>query len=224
MTIDLNRFDGYNSGNILTKPFHQLRNLPRNLFGVPTRLVIWGLLAMGLLDGMINKSIKFMFGNSYNAEKVREEKEALKEQKKFLKEDLNKRLYEAQLAKENGSNSENTNAIVQQDKAASNAQNVNSEVNKEEADTYSYVPSQENIFANNKPASKADNYSYIPSQDSTLRGNDVANSNIRSYIPSQAAANIVKNYDNSGLQSALSRADRAENKALKVLAGNFEGM
>ena len=36
--------------------------------------------------------------------------------------------------------------------------------------------------------------------------------------------NNHKTYDNSGLQPALDRAQKAEDKALRVLAGNFEGM
>ena len=40
----------------------------------------------------------------------------------------------------------------------------------------------------------------------------------------QAAANIQKTYDNSGMQSVLDRAQKAEDKALRVLAGNFDGM
>ena len=47
---------------------------------------------------------------------------------------------------------------------------------------------------------------------------------IKEYIPSQRAANLSKEFDNSGLDSALARADKAEENALKILSGNFEGM
>ena len=35
---------------------------------------------------------------------------------------------------------------------------------------------------------------------------------------------FVKSFDNSGLSAALRRADIAEQKALKILAGNFHGV
>ena len=41
------------------------------------------------------------------------------------------------------------------------------------------------------------------------------------YIPSQLPGNVAKTFDNSGLEAALRRADRAEAKALQTLAGKF---
>ena len=72
---------------------------------------------------------------------------------------------------------------------------------------------------NKKSDNKRDNYTYIPSQENTLKGN-IATPQAK-YIPSQTPANIVKNFDNSGLAGALRRADRAEAKALQVLSGKF---
>lgn len=231
MTMDLGRFDGRNTGNAVTSIFTKLRNLPRNLFGVPMRFVIFGLLSMGLLDSLINKGIKLVFGESYDFEKEEERKAAKKEQKKFLKEDLNQRIIAA-AQKQQGMvqpNQAQQQILNQQAQAIASrglAQNANEipQVQQAKVDNYSYIPSQNNVIKQDKKGGKLDNYSYIPSQNSTIKSNNESNPNKRSYIPSQAAANIQKSYDNSGLQSALDRASRAENKALKVLAGNFEGM
>ena len=97
----------------------------------------------------------------------------------------------------------------------------------EKTDDYTYIPSQNNVIQASEGKGKSDTYTYIPSQNSTIKSDKNGNessTNIRTYIPSQAAANITKTWDNSGLQSALARAQRAEDRALKVLAGNFEGM
>lgn len=90
-------------------------------------------------------------------------------------------------------------------------------------DDYTYIP-------NSKPAmevlkekgSKLDNYTYIPSQENVLKKPtvDVASR----YIPSQAGAKITKTFDNSGLQGALQRADRAEKQAIEILNGKFHGI
>ena len=44
---------------------------------------------------------------------------------------------------------------------------------------------------------------------------------INKYIPSQIGAQFNKTFDNSGLEAALRRADRAEKRAISTLAGNF---
>lgn len=230
LTPDLGRVDAYNTGNWLTTKFSQMRNLPRNLFGVPVRLLLFGLLTMGVLDSILNKCIKLIFGESYDSMKEEEIKDAKKEQKKFLKEDLTERLYEAQRKK-----------VQELDKTA--PQHINSQANgiahhgaqpnnvqkaqlnsylQHKVDNYTYIPSQQNLIKK-EAQDKRDNYSYMPSQNSVIPSKNSESVNTRSYIPSQRAANISKTWDNSGLQSALNRADRAENRALKVLAGNFEG-
>ena len=246
LTPDLGKVDAYNTGNMVTRKFSQLRNLPRNLFGVPARLVIFGLLTMGVLDSILNKSIKFIFGDSYDSMKEEEIKDAKKEQKKFLKEDLTERLYEAQKKKITGVNKNTTaqqnnlqgNAIAHHgaggvnitganitgaNSAGVNSAGVNNGLDNQIIDNYSYVPSEKNVIKSEAKA-KTDNYSYIPSQNSTIKSNQENNPNTRSYIPSQAAANISKTWDNSGLQDALNRADRAEQRALRVLSGNFDEM
>ena len=232
LTPDLERFDGRNTGNWLTSRFTKLKNLPRNLFGVPFRFAIWVIISMFVLESAIDKCIKFIFGESYNYEKEEEIKTAKKEQKKFLKEDLNKRLYEAQANKLRAAQiTKNVKQQQKQGNAMSThglSENSNAipkaEYNRFERDNYKYVPSPENtIKKENKAKSARDNYTYIPSQNSTIQSNTNGNySSARSYIPSQRAANIQKTFDNSGLESALRRADRAEQTALKILSGNFE--
>ena len=230
MTMDLGRFDGRNTGNFVTRQFTKLKNLPRNLLGVPMRFVIFGLLSMGLLDSIINKGIKLVFGESYDYMKDEERKEAKKEQKKFLKEDLNQRIIQAAIKQQQEINPQQNMAMKQQQgqNIAAHGQQLNSnaipQIEKEHYDEYTYIPSQNNIIASQTRNVKRDNYTYIPSQNSTLKPDNEQNKNKRTYIPSQAAANIQNSYDNSGLQSALDKASRAEEKALKILAGNFEGM
>ena len=232
-THDLGKVDAYNTGNWFTTKFHQIRNLPRNMWGVPARFIIFLGLTMGVLDTILNKGIKAIFGESYDSMKEEEIKDAKKEQKKFLKEDLTDRLYEVQRRKMTNNQlwPQNVNPQNRQTNAiAHHGTGVNSDAihqiqPQEKTDTYTYIPSQENVIQSPLAKGKKDNYTYIPSQDSTIEGNNgQEKANLRSYIPSQRAANITKTWDNSGLQAALNRADRAEQKALKVLAGNFEGM
>ena len=232
LTPDLGKFDGRNTGNWLTSRFTKIRNLPRNLFGVPLRFILWGFISMFVLDKAIEKSIKAVFGESYNFEKEEEIKSAKKEQKKFLKEDLRKRLFEAQAAKQQGFTTINNPQAANKNIVSAHGLSVNSntipeiQYDRRQRDNYSYIPSSENtIKKENKAKSKQDNYTYVPSQDSTIKTDSNGNSSgIRTYIPSQRAANIQKTFDNSGLQSALDKADRAEKRALNILSGNFEGM
>ncbi len=235
MTLDLGRFDGYNTGNIITTGLTKARNLPRNIFGVPLRFAIWAGISMGILDTLINKSVKLVFGDSYNAIKEEEIKEAKKEQKKFLKEELQNQLYATQKQKVynvSNKNNENLNQIqnnmIAHKGGGKNLSALGQHQNhRNPADTYTYVPSQENVIPSPIGKGKKDTYTYIPSQNSTVKGKNGMDNNSaikRSYIPSQAGANIQKTWDNSGLESALRKADRAENRAMRILAGDFEGM
>ena len=63
------------------------------------RFGIWGALSIGLLDTLINKSIRGCFGNYYDRFKVDELKENKRNQKNFTIEDLQDRLYELQADK-----------------------------------------------------------------------------------------------------------------------------
>ena len=229
MTIDLENLKAYHGGNFGSR---SLKDLPRFLkdgVGIPLRFVVWGVLAMGVLDAVIKKCTTAVFGKSYDAMKHDENDEARKEQKHFLAEDLNRRLYEAQRIKQYG-NIQNAQQVNPQGRMmATRGKGVNSDAipkayqENEKVDNYTYIPSSKNIIPHKTKKESVDNYTYIPSSECKIPNNK-ANENQRRYIPSQTAANIQKNFDNSGLQSALDRAQKAEDKALRVLAGNFDNM
>lgn len=69
-----------------------------------------------------------------------------------------------------------------------------------------------------------DNYTYIPSSENVIKPPAKDEKTESKYIPSQLGAKFNKTYDNSGLEAALKRADRAEARALDVLSGNFDNM
>lgn len=71
---------------------------------------------------------------------------------------------------------------------------------------------------------KRDNYTYIPSSENTIQPPTKDENSQNKYIPSQIGAKFTKTFDNSGLEGALKRADRAEQKALQTLAGKFGNM
>lgn len=71
---------------------------------------------------------------------------------------------------------------------------------------------------------KRDNYTYIPSSENVIKPPAKDEKTENKYIPSQLGAKFNKTFDNSGLEAALKRADRAEAKALEVLSGNFGNM
>ena len=229
LTLDLETFSGYKSGNIAANGFRKLPNFFKNCFGVPVRFAIWAGISMFALEALLSKCVKAIFGRSYNAEKIEETKENKKAQKQFLKEDLKKRLIEVQAQKANSvTNSLATPKSLQGSQTVSRgtnqAQAIAPEQVKNDIDDYTYVPSQKNVIKKSQASSKRDNYSYIPSQENKINPQDEKNPNRRSYVPSQRAANITKTWDNSGIEDALKRADKAEIRAMKILAGNFEGM
>lgn len=67
---------------------------------------------------------------------------------------------------------------------------------------------------------KRDNYTYIPSSENVIKKEE-KDTDVNKYIPSQEGVKFTKTFDNSGLEAALRRADRAEQRALQTLAGNF---
>ena len=234
LTLDLETFKGYKSSNIVMNKIRQIPNFFKNVLGVPMRFGVWGLISMGVLGAAITKCTTAIFGKSYDAMKQEEHEDAKKAQKEFLKEDLNKRLYEAAMTKA-GIPVQQEAAQLSQKQAgqayASRGLNKYSNLTpqptqEEKVDNYTYIPSSKNVIPSPKTSGKADNYSYIPSSECTIPSDKTAENDEkqRRYIPSQAAANIQKTYDNSGMQSVLYKAQRAEDKALRVLAGNFDGM
>ena len=229
VTMDLETFQGYKSKNVVANIGRKIPKVFRNVAGVPMRLVIWGLISMGVLDAGIKKASTAIFGKSYDSMKHEEDETAKKEQKQFLAEDLNRRLYEAQKIKQYGKQPQVQQINPQGQMMATRGKETNSNAipqvyqEDEKVDNYTYIPSSKNVIPHKTKKDGVDNYTYIPSSECKIPS-DKTNENQRRYIPSQAAANIQKTFDNSGLQSALDRAQKAEDKALRVLAGNFDNI
>ena len=232
MTMDLEMFKGYKNNNVLTNTLRKLPNGFRNVFGIPLRVALWAGLTTGVLDGMIHKCSNMIFGKAFDSIKHEEHEAEIKKQKQFLREDLNKRLYEAQRIKQYGTSSKRVpnQPQSQVQTLATRGKTENSEImpeviakeTEEKVDNYTYIPSSKNIIPHSLKSNSVDTYTYIPSSENIIQTDKKSATN-RKYIPSQAAANIQKNFDNLGIQSALDRAQLAEDKALRVLAGNFEG-
>lgn len=229
LTPDLENFKGYNGGNAASKFYHGLPHLLKDFVGIPMRFGVWGLISMGVLGAALTKCTTAIFGKSYDAMKQDELKENRNQQKQFLKDDLNERIYN--IAKNNAVQQTTIPAggkmFTSKGKPAQQVVpegNSTNEINDEKVDNYTYIPSQENVIPSPIKPGKTDNYTYIPSSECTIQPDSKTVEKQRKYIPSQEGANIQKTFDNSGMQSVLDKADRAESKALRVLAGNFDGM
>ena len=139
-------------------------------------------------------------------------------------------MYEAQRVKQYGKQPQPTQTAQKGQMMSARGKVPNSAVipqvypEDEKVDNYTYIPSSKNIIPHKAKNNGVDTYTYIPSSDCKIPNDAKTDEKQRRYIPSQAAANIQKNFDNSGLQSALDRAQKAEDKALRVLAGNFDEM
>ena len=88
--------------------------------------------------------------------------------------------------------------------------------------TEEYLPQSE-VLKETKQI-KVDNYTYIPSSENIFANKKKNEEQVKKYIPSQIGAKFTKTFDNSGLTKALRRADLAEQKAVQILAGNFNGI
>lgn len=226
ITPDLCRLNSYRNSNFAANTARKVPAFFRNAAGIPIRFGIWGLISMGVLSAALTKCTTAIFGKSYDAMKQDERKADKKKQQKFLKDDLNQRLYDAQKAKQFGRQpAVAAQPPVQNIMTTKGTSPYSSQIPTPETnvDNYTYIPSQQNIIPHTIKNNNVDTYTYIPSQECIIKS-DKVNEAQRKYIPSQAAANIQKTFDNSGLQSALDRAQKAEDKALRVLAGNFEGL
>lgn len=236
LTPDLCRLNSYRNSNPVANTARKIPAFMRNMVGVPARVVLWAGLSMAVLGGALTKVTSSIFGKSYDSMKEDERKDEKKKQEEFLRQDLNQRMVDAQRAKVYGNSQQvamqakvSANNVVSRGHAQGNIQNPRTvaqepqELQEEKVDNYTYIPSQNSTIPQPKKQGKVDNYTYIPSSECTIKS-DKVNENQRRYIPSQAAANIQKTYDNSGMQSVLDRAQKAEDKALRVLAGNFDGM
>ena len=272
VTMDLETIKSYRNGTVGGNFVRKIPNFFKNLGGVPMRLALWGCISTGVLGAAITKTIKMLFGNYYDRYKEEEYDAKKAEQKKFLKEDLQKRLLEIQARKLQAAQTVQTPQTIQETQdvqianvnsplTTNDVQDKNNEINqavqesqinpfvapKEEIKTPDqkivepvkekvlaepfaekveiqepkYIPNQNSVIKPNQTV-KRDNYTYIPSSENVLNKDKKAQEN--KYIPSQVGAKFNKTFDNSGLQGALARADRAEKRALETLAGNFDGM
>lgn len=234
LTMDLEQIKSYRNGSFGGNTARKIPSFFKNLGGIPMRLILWGGITMFGLDALITKGTKAVFGNFYDRMKEEEHEANKKKQKKFLKNDLQERMIEAQRKKleaaktpqvqETTATSPAIEEVQQEEKTVEEVTPVSKqdETIEKQAPENKYIPNPNPNpeILNQKPtATKRDNYTYIPSQDSVLNQNPTNQQS--KYIPSQQAANIVKNFDNSGLAGALRRADRAEAKALQVLSGKF---
>lgn len=227
LTLDLETFKGYKGQNIVMNQVRKIPNFFKNVVGVPMRLGIWGAISIGVLDAALKKGTSMIFGKSYDAVKQDEHLEEKKKQKEFLKNDLNERLYKRASELQKNNPTTTPQLAKQGQEIVSRGKDINSNkiptvVKEQGVDNYTYIPSSQNIIPHKKNSGKQDTYTYIPSSECIIQPDAKATEKQRKYIPSQAAANISKSFDNSGLQSALDRAQRAEDMALRVLAGNFE--
>lgn len=89
-----------------------------------------------------------------------------------------------------------------------------------------YIPNQNSTINKQISDEKVDNYTYIPSSENVIKQKQKEKDefNVNKYIPAQTAENFTKTFDNSALEAALRRADRAEQRAIETLAGNFGNM
>lgn len=233
LTMDLEQIKSYRNGGVAGNTARKIPSFFKNLGGVPMRLILWGVITMGVLDTAITKGTKAIFGNFYDRMKEEEHEANKKKQKQFLKSDLQERMVEAQRKKLEPTSApapieEQEQTPVQEEapepiEEEKTATPVVKEPVQTPAPKQQYIPNPnpnpELLKPQQKETKKRDNYTYIPSQDSVLQNPVTTQQN--KYIPSQQAANIVKNFDNSGLAGALRRADRAEARALQVLSGKF---
>ena len=87
-------------------------------------------------------------------------------------------------------------------------------------DKNTYIPNANPAKIKPAQTTKRDNYTYIPSSENVIKTNN-NEGDAKKYIPSQKGAQFTKTFDNSGLEAVLKRADRAEQRAIQTLAGNF---
>ena len=219
---DLLKPERYKDSSFIKNIF---RNGPANLKNFiwsAGRFMVFMMIGMPLVDKVINKCISAVFGRNYDDTIEKENQEAKEKQKEFLKEDLQERMYEAQAAKmgitaqESGERQKDAVAQsieekpVEEQIVAQEQNNVQPEPESEQ--TEAAVPEAE-------AAIKRDNYTYIPSQENVIKTSLAKPEN--KYIPSQLPGKFVKNFDNSGVDAVMRRADRAEAMALRVLSGQF---
>ena len=255
---DLNTIRSYKNNNALMNKIRQIPNFLKHITCEPVRFILAVFVIESFFRNVIIKGTKAVFGNYYDHFKEEEYTAKKSEQKKFTKEDLQKRLYDTQAKKLNPTEQTNDTKDYEPDLpkealklalskndtnkiSKKNAINANSEKsenllketnnkavietieNNDKKETENkYIPDQtQKLHLNQTKTENMDNYTYIPSSENIFASKDKEKTNANKYIPSQTAGNFVKTFDNSGLEAALKRADRAEKLALQTLAGNF---
>lgn len=203
---DLMKFERHHDGNIL---MNFLRNTPakiHNTLWSAGRFIAFMMIGMPFVDKIINKIASLIFGNHYDGMAEKENHEAKEKQEDFSKKDLQDRLYNAQAVKMGIISPEGA-----EQKSEISEQNFGFK-GKRQAQRLPQMSDERRV---------RDNYTYIPSQDSVIEEPKAEAEKVNKYIPSQKAADIKKSFDNSGLDSVLKKADKAEQRALQILAGKF---
>ena len=135
-----------------------------------------------------------------------------KERQKLERQSLNKPEKETQAVENN----------IEKTAEATKNEVISETPNTTNEKTEEYLPQSE-VLKETKQT-KVDNYTYIPSSENIFANKKKNEEQVKKYIPSQIGAKFTKTFDNSGLTKALRRADLAEQKAVQILAGNFNGI
>ena len=98
---DLNTIRSYKNGNFLADKIRQIPNFFRHLGLEPIRFILCAFVLESFFRKLVEKGSKAIFGNHYDHMKEEEHEAKKKDQMKFTKEDLEKRLYETQYQKLN---------------------------------------------------------------------------------------------------------------------------
>ena len=229
---DLMKLERYEGKNILG---NFVRNTPakiKNFAWSAGRFGVFMFIGMPFVDKIINKVAGAIFGNHYDGMAEKENQEAKEKQEEFTKKDLEERLYNAQAVKMGVIPNPEEKTVQQEVQPIPVISEQPQEQPIKQPETQTVSQSQEQVIEEQSQAQpviqrqeqvlqtqKRDNYTYIPSQENLIKKS--VQPVINKYIPSQNAANLVKTFDNSGLDSALRKADRAEQKAMQILAGKF---
>lgn len=192
-----------------------------------------------VMQNNINSEISEEEGNNYLAPPMQDSKIKLPENE-ISKNKQAEKIIEQKVA-ENNDIPKAENIILDKNIPEVKGDNTVIENNIENLskDNYNYIPNQSlnpilyehpvnnqqsnNPVVNNVEQTNIDNYDYIPSSKNEIP-KEANNTEKNKYIPSQQAANINVKYDNSGLNGALSRADRAEMQAFEILNGKFRNL
>ena len=222
---DLLKLERYKDKNVIKN----VRNLPawlKNFTWSFGRFAVFMVVGIPIVDKIITKCMNKVFGHHYD-DMIEKDNLAEKEtQKEFLHDDLQERMYKAQ-AKKMGLIPPEAEPQAAEAEAevlppvmpeAIQAESTQPEVKPLPVIQNTSATVQNPVHQQIETV-KRDNYNYIPSQDSVLR--KAVPVQVNKYVPSQMAANVGKVFDNSGLEAALRRADRAEDRAIQTLAGKF---